>query len=75
MDIQELYSLIDLDLARSSERLSEIEKKSVAQVLRVWAHMHPEPGYRQGMHELAARLWKLRSSESVSYTHLRAHET
>ena len=64
MDIQELYSLIDLDLARSSEKLSEIEKKSVAQVLRVWAHMHPEPGYRQGMHELAARLWKLRSSES-----------
>ena len=63
--MEELHAVIDLDIQRLSVTLTKEDQQCVARILRVWSFTHVHIGYFQGMHELAALLWRIRASESV----------
>lgn len=63
-ELKDLHSLVNLDIDRLSEPLEQSEQRCLARILHVWAYTHPDPGYRQGMHEIAARLWKVRAMDA-----------
>ena len=63
--MEELHAVIDLDIQRLSVTLTKEDQQCVARILRVWSFTHVHLGYFQGMHELAALLWRIRASESV----------
>lgn len=64
-DMDDLHALIDLDIQRLGVPLSEEDQQCLTRILRVWSFTHVGLGYFQGMHELAALLWRIRASESV----------
>jgi hypothetical protein len=65
----ELLDVIKLDLSRtypdSTFFQSEAIQKSMLHILFVWARLHPETSYRQGMNELLAPLLFCISNDSV----------
>ncbi|WFD35474.1 hypothetical protein MCUN1_002330 [Malassezia cuniculi] len=59
----ELCAQIDIDLRRLSVDLPDGASAQVKRILLVWARLNRETGYRQGMHELAALIWRVCSGE------------
>ncbi|KAJ1032921.1 hypothetical protein NDA16_000200 [Ustilago loliicola] len=57
----------DLDIFR----LTNVQQ-ALTNILSLWALQNEDVGYRQGMHELAAVLWKVRSDGAVDARHLAA---
>lgn len=53
---------IELDVQRLE--MDDAPRRALAQLLYVWACVHADLGYRQGMHELAAFLWKVRADDA-----------
>mgnify|MGYP002758652683 CR=1 FL=1 len=69
-EAQELAQLMELDMSRLDPPREAEAHAALTRILTVWAYAHADLGYHQGMHEVAARLWDVRTRESVSYTHL-----
>ncbi|GAC93467.1 hypothetical protein PHSY_001032 [Pseudozyma hubeiensis SY62] len=53
----------DLELFRQAR-----VQQSLTNILFLWCLENDDVGYRQGMHELAAVLWKVRAEAAVDYT-------
>lgn len=70
----ETRRIILQDVERSFPDLDVFRQTSVQQaltnILFLWALQNEDVGYRQGMHELAALLWKVRSDGALDARHL-----
>ena len=54
-----------MDMRRLSVELPPHGTRDVRRMLLVWARVRRNPGYRQGMHELAAVLWRVCAGENA----------
>lgn len=64
-EAQELAQLMELDMSRLDPPREAEAHAALTRILTVWAYAHADLGYRQGMHEVAARLWDVRTRESI----------
>ncbi|PKI83880.1 hypothetical protein MVES1_002372 [Malassezia vespertilionis] len=60
---QQNMDQITLDVQRM--QLGTDMQEALTRILFVWSCMHKDLGYKQGMHEIAEWLWRLRARESI----------